>query len=117
MRTILKLLIIGSLTLGVMVGCQQNPHPMDMSLAIQSAKTKEDHESLATHYEQSAKEAEAKVEEHKKLLNQYKQHGYLYGKQSEMLVQHCESLVNVYQKAVDANLEMAKMHHQMAVTQ
>ncbi|MEI8573868.1 MULTISPECIES: hypothetical protein [Methylomonas] len=114
MKTITKLLVVTSLTLGVLSGCQQNPHPMDMSAAIQSAKTKDDHESLATHFEQNAKDAEVKVEEHKKLLQQYKQHSYLYGKQSEMFFEHCQSLINSYQKAVDANTAMAKMHHQMA---
>ena len=42
------------------------PAPMDMTTAIQNTKTKADHEALATHYEQAAHDAEAKVEEHKK---------------------------------------------------
>lgn len=114
MRIIIKILVISSLALGVLVSCQQNPHPMDMSAAVQGAKTNADHEALAVHYEQAAKEAEAKVEEHKKLLNDYKQHSYLYGKQGAEFVEHCESLISSYQKAVDANLAMAKRHHQLA---
>jgi len=31
-----------------------------------------------------------------------------------MFFEHCQSLINSYQKAVDANTAMAKMHHQMA---
>ncbi len=114
MRTIIKSMIIAGMTLGAMAGCQMNPHPMDMTAAIQSAKTKADHETLATHYEEAAKDAETKVAEHKKLLNDYKQHSYLYGKQGEQFVEHCESLISSYKKAVDANLAMAKMHHQLA---
>lgn len=114
MRTIIKTIVIAGLTLGAVAGCQQNPHPMDMTAAIQSAKTKADHEDLATHYEEAAKEAEAKVEEHKKLLNDYKQHSYLYGRQGDSFIEHCESIINSYQKVVSANKEMAKMHHQLA---
>ncbi len=107
-------LLITSLIFVVMAGCQINPHPMDMTSAIQSAKTKDDHEALAAHYEQAAKDAEAKVEEHKKLLNQYKQHSYQYGKQGEMLIEHCEAMISAYQKVATSNAEMAKMHHQLA---
>lgn len=114
MKTFSKVIAIVALTLGALSGCQQNVHPMDMTAAVQSAKTHEDHEALAAHYEQAAKDAQVKVDEHKKLLAQYKQHSYLYGKQAETFVEHCESLINSYQKAVDANNAMAKMHHQMA---
>ncbi len=114
MGTLIKSLIISSLALGILVSCQQNPHPMDMSAAVQSAKTKADHEALAAHYEQATKEAEAKVEEHKKLLNQYKQHSYQYGKQGPMLIEHCEAMIGWYQKVADANTAMATLHHQLA---
>lgn len=114
MKTLSKVIAVAALTLGALSGCEQNVHPMDMTAAVQNAKTQEDHEALATHYEQAAKDAQAKVDEHKKLLAQYKQHSYLYGKQSEAFVEHCESLINSYQKAVDANNAMAKMHHQLA---
>lgn len=114
MNNTIKALFIAS-TVGLLAGCAQpNPHPMDMTQAIQGAKTKADHETLATHYEQAAQEAEAKVAEHKKLLEQYRNHSYLYGRQAMTLEEHCESLINAYQKAADANTEMAKMHRQMS---
>ena len=114
MRTIIKAWFIALLTLSALASCQQNPHRMDMSSAVQGAKTKEDHEALAEHYEQAAKDAEAKVEEHKKLLDQYKRHSYLYGRQGDTFIEHCESLIGSYQKVVDANTAIAKMHRQMA---
>lgn len=114
MKITTKLLIITSLMFVVLAGCQINPHPMDMTSAVQNAKTKDDHESLAAHYEQAAKDAEAKVEEHKKLLTQYKQHNYQYGKQGDMLIQHCEAMIGSYQKIAEYNSEMAKVHHQLA---
>jgi hypothetical protein len=115
MNNITKALLTVSLTLGLLAGCAQpNPHPMDMTTAIQNTKTKADHEALATHYEQAAHDAEVKVEEHKQLLAQYQEHSYLYGRQAQMVEEHCESLIHEYQQIAQANLQMAKLHRQIA---
>ncbi|MEQ1620638.1 MAG: hypothetical protein ABL919_04475 [Methylococcales bacterium] len=109
-----KLPITLALTLGLLSACaEMDPHPMDMSQAVQSATSKTDHEALAKHYEEAAREMQLKVEEHKKLLSQYQSKGYQYGKQAEDLKAHCQRLVDVYEKAAESNLEMAKMHRQM----
>lgn len=100
----------------VLGACRSNPHPMDMTLALQSAKTSADHNALATHYEEAAKEAKTKVEEHIKLLEQYKAKSYLYGKQAAAFEAHCEALKRVYDQAAKANVEMAQMHQKMATT-
>ncbi|MDI1275981.1 hypothetical protein [Methylobacter sp.] len=102
------------LTVGLLSACaEMNPHPMDMSQAVQSASSKADHEALAEHYEEAAKAMQDKVEEHKKLLSQYQSKSYLYGRQAEDFKAHCERLIDVYEKAAKENLEMAKMHRQM----
>jgi hypothetical protein len=44
---------------------------MDMTQAVQSAKTRSDHDALAKHYEDAATEMRAETDEHKKLLAQY----------------------------------------------
>ncbi len=117
MNNIIKNLLMVSLTLGLLASCAQpNPHPMDMTAAVQSAKSKADHEALAAHYEQAARDAEVKVEEHKKLLDQYKARSYLYGKQAGSLESHCEALKRSYQQVAAANAEMAKLHRQLAGT-
>ena len=109
-----KLLIPLFLTLGLLAACaEMNPHPMDMSQAVQNAKSKADHEALAQHYEEAAKEMQLKVEEHKKLLSQYQSESYLYGRQAEDLKAHCQRLIDVYEKAAEENLSMAKLHRQM----
>jgi endonuclease III len=109
-----KLLISLFLTLGLLAACaEMNPHPMDMSQAVQNAKSKADHEALAEHYEEAAKEMQLKVEEHKKFLNQYQSESYLYGRQAEDLKAHCQRLIDVYEKAAEENLSMAKLHRQM----
>jgi septal ring factor EnvC (AmiA/AmiB activator) len=109
-----KLLITLLLTFGILAACaEMNPHPMDMSQAVQSAASKADHETLAQHYEEAAKEMQLKVDEHKKLLSQYESKSYRYGRQAEDLKAHCQRLIDVYEKAVEENLNMAKMHRQM----
>jgi hypothetical protein len=110
-----KLLISLFLVIGLLVSCtEMNPHPMDMSQAVQNAKTKADHEALAKHYEEVAGEMQVKVDEHKKLLDQYQSKSYLYGKQAEAFKMHCQTLINAYESAVDANRAMAEAHRAMA---
>ena len=109
-----KLLITLLLALGLLSACaEMNPHPMDMSQAVQNAESKADHEALAKHYDEEANEMQLKVDEHKKLLDQYKSKAYLYGRQAQSFKDHCQWLINAYEKAVVSNREMAEMHRQM----
>jgi hypothetical protein len=102
------------LALGLLTACaEMNPHPMDMSQAVQNATSKADHEALAKHFEEAAGEMQLKVEEHKKLLSQYQSKSYLYGRQAEDFKAHCLRLIDVYEKAAEENLNMAKMHRRM----
>jgi hypothetical protein len=110
-----KLIILPILMLGIIVACaEMNPHPMDMSQVVQNAKTKDDHNALAEHYEAEAEALNLKVNEHKKLLEQYQAKSYLYGRQASNFRAHCEWLINAYSKASELNSEMAKMHREMA---
>ena len=109
-----KLLITLLLALGLLSACaEMNPHPMDMSQAVQNAESKADHEALAKHYDVEANEMQLKVDEHKKLLSQYESKSYLYGRQAQSFKDHCQWLINAYEKAVVSNREMAEMHRQM----
>lgn len=110
-----KLLISLFLVLGVLAACSEmNPHPMDMSQAVQSASSKADHEALAKHYEEAADEMQAKVEEHKKLLGQYESKSYLYGRQAQTFKDHCRAMINAYERAAEANRGMAEGHRALA---
>lgn len=101
--------------LGLLASCaQMNPHPMDMTRAIRNAKTSTDHNALARHYENAAREMRAKVQEHKKLLEEYEAHPYYYGKRTQDFKLHCLSLVSSYERAAEANMSMAEIHRQMA---
>lgn len=112
---IISLFIIVFGLLGLLTSCAQlNPHPMDMSHAIQKATTPADHEALAKHYEEAAKEMQAKMEEHRKMLEMYESNTSHYGRQALSLQSHCRSLISAYEQAERINMEMANTHRAMA---
>ena len=102
-------------TLGLLASCvQMDPHPMDMTQAVQSAATRPDHNALAKHYEDTAKELQSKVQEHKKQLEEYENHSYHYGKRVQDLQGPCKGLIRYYGQAAEANSRIAEIHRQLA---
>jgi hypothetical protein len=117
MNALTKILMIVFLALGLLTGCTPTkPHAMDMRAAVESAKTKADHEALAAHYEQAAKDAEAQAEEHKQILAEFRKDPHDYPKSAKAgnFESHCERLIDIYERAAVANREMAELHRQMA---
>ncbi len=101
--------------LGLLASCAPlNPHPMDMTQAVRTAKSAADHNALAQHYENGAKEMQAKADEHKKLLEEYESKSYHYGKQAQELQAHCRGLIRYYEQAAKANEAMAQAHREIA---
>jgi len=80
---------------------------------IKSAKTKAEHEALASHYEMEAKELQDKAAEHKKMGEVYGAFPHHY-KGAETYKQHCDSIASDYEKAAEETLALAKLHRQMA---
>jgi hypothetical protein len=87
---------------------------MDMTEAIRNAKTRSDHEALARHYEDAAKEMQEKAANHKKMLGQYEANRALYGKQAQSLISHCQGLIRIYEQAAAENRSMAESQRQIA---
>ena len=86
---------------------------MSMPDMITAAKTSAEHEKLAAHYEQEAKAARAKADEHAKMAEAYRKGG---GALIEKLHfdQHCDSLAKSY-AAMASELEaLAKAEHEAA---
>ncbi|MGR9035428.1 MAG: hypothetical protein ACU83O_02420 [Gammaproteobacteria bacterium] len=111
----ISLLLSFFLIIGLMASCgEMNTHPMDMTQAVQNAKTKADHEALAQHYEEAAEEMQAKVDEHKEILAHYRREPWLWGRRGESFEKHCQRLINDYEDAVQANRLMAEDHRAMA---
>jgi len=86
---------------------------MSMPDMITMAKTPAEHEKLAAHYEQEAKAARAKAEEHKKMADAYRKAG---GPLIEKLHfdQHCDSLVKSFTQMADEFDALAKAEHEAA---
>lgn len=114
MRTKTGFALLAVMGLSLLASCAMNPHPMDMTQAVQSAKTRSDHESLAKHYEEAAKEMQIKVEEHKKALAHYEAYRLSYRRSGLYIVNHCQNLVRIYEQAVEENMSMAKSHRELA---
>ncbi len=103
------------IVLALLTSCaQMHPHPMDMTQAIQNAKTPADHEVLAKHYEATAKDLQSKAQEYKKLLEKYETNAPHYGRQAQDLQGHTAALVHLYEQAAKANMDMADSHRKMA---
>ena len=104
------------LAIGLLASCapMERYHPMDMTQAVQSAKTRTDHEALAMHYENVAQAMREKVQTHKKILEQYESDGYHYGREAEDLRGHTRALIRFYEQAAEANWSMALSHRKLA---
>ena len=83
----------------------------DMDAMIRNARTKADHEVLATHYEQEAKALQDKAAEHRKMAQAYASSGW---PRTRGLTEHCDVLARGYQDAAKENLALAKEHHELA---
>jgi hypothetical protein len=88
-------------------------HEMGMSDMIGAAKTPADHQKLAAHYEQEAKAARAKAEEHKMMADAYRKAG---GPLIEKLHfdQHCDALSKSYASMADEFEALAKAEREAA---
>lgn len=103
------------IALALLTSCSLNPHPMDMSQAVQGARTRADHDALARHYDEAAKQMQAKADEQKRLLAQYEAARGLDSRRVHELIDHCRWLIRTYEQAAAENLSMAKSHREIAV--
>lgn len=112
-NTTLLLIVLGLLS--SLISCAHtNPFPTDVPGAIQRATTPCDHEALANHYEDTAKEYQLKIKEHKKILESYGSVTFNYGKEGLAMQSHSKNLINLYEQVIKANMEMANSHRAMA---
>jgi len=111
-------ILLAVLTLfGLLMSCaERGRHPMDMSVAVQSARTSADHQALADHYEAVARDMKNKAEEHRQILAQFRKDPHDYPKtyKGGSFEAHCKRLIDLYERAAEANRDMAEDHRQMA---
>ncbi len=87
------------------------------SAFAQNAIDNEDHFALASHYENLAKEAEAKLQENKAALEEYEEHSFYYGRQGQDVQSHTTANIREYEKQLSENLNNANLHKKLAMEQ
>jgi|GEM_PF-432429 len=104
--------------LSLLVACAQMDQlatqNADNMKIVQNAKTYSDHDNLASHYDNLAKEMVAKVEEKKISLEDYDDHSYYYGRQGQDFKSHTLANIRYYEEAAQEALQQANFHRKIA---
>ena len=83
---------------------------------IQSAKTRADHEAIASVYERQARADRAAANEHRRMEKLYKAFSEAdpAWSSSGQTPEHCQNLASIYQQAAQAHDALAELHRQAA---
>ena len=85
---------------------------------IQTAKTRADHEQIASIYEQQASADRAAAENHRRMESLYKGiDPTAGGRGSGQMAVHCKNLAAGYARAAEEHAALAKLHRQAAEAQ
>jgi hypothetical protein len=95
------------------VGAQQ-VEKFDLEKAIAGAKTRADHEAIASYYEKEGAAAKAKAAEHRRLAETYRTLSVSPRSQVPSMENHCRQLAQTYESAAADNAALAQAHRQMA---
>jgi len=87
------------------------------SVVAQNEIAHNDHAALARHYENLAKEVEAKLQENKAIFEEYEAHTFYYGRQGQDLHSHTFTNIREYEKILKESLSNADLHRKMAMGQ
>ncbi|MEQ1803776.1 MAG: hypothetical protein ABL900_00210 [Burkholderiaceae bacterium] len=115
-RRIASALLLGLMLAGCASGPSAPPSP-ELSQRIESARTRGDHEALATYYDQQASAARATASDHRKLAKTYQQGMAVDPKDPRgggTLPSHCNVIAR-NQDGISAEYEgLAAAHRQLA---
>ncbi len=88
-----------------------------LSLLASPVVADNDHEALAKHYESLVEEAKVRLQENKKVLEEYEDHPYYYGRQGQDIRSHASANIREYEKTLKENLANVDVHRRMAAEQ
>jgi hypothetical protein len=117
MKTEIRKFVIVVSTLGLLVVVAQGRAvevENDTRVSAQNTKTSGDHDSIVRKYENKAKELLVKAEEHKKLLQHYKDKSYLYGRNGQDSQSQAIASERKYKLASEKATSLATLHYKMA---
>ncbi len=88
-------------------------NPITLADQVMAAKTKADHEALASAFDKQAEADKSMAERHQSLAKAYTSAPWAKGSGAAM-VKHCKSLTKAYRESASSNTDMAKMHRSVA---
>jgi len=74
-----------------------------------------DHAALTRHYENVAKEAEAKLQKNKAALEDYEAHSYNYGRQGQDFKSHTIANIREYEEVLAESINNADLHKKITM--
>ncbi len=75
-----------------------------------------DHAALAKHYEDHAKSEQVLLERNQEIVEEYENHPFYFGPEGLSEKSHAEANVREHETTIEADLEKAKMHKELATT-
>lgn len=108
----LKLSIV-LLLINTLIACAH----MDSSMVAPKEIAVNDHEALVIHYESLAKHAKVRLKENKRILADYEDRPYYYGRRALDLQSHASANIRMYEKTLIESLEYAALHKKMVLVQ
>lgn len=76
-----------------------------------------DHENWVKHYENAAREAQTRLQENRKILQDYEARPYYYGRRGQDLQSHTSANIRAYEKILRDSLIFVELHTRMALEQ
>ena len=113
-KLFVTLSVLGLLASSAQLGAVELQDTDTRSETQNTGMTRSYHENLAKNYEVEAKEILAKVEEKKKLLEDYDSHSQYLGRQGQDLHAHTWAIVNRHERAAEEALNKATLHRKIA---
>jgi hypothetical protein len=89
----------------------QQAESFDIEKAVRGAKTRADHEAIASYYDKEGAAATAKAAEHRRLAEAYRT---IAGTGHFQMEDHCQRLAQYYERVVADTAALAQAHRQMA---
>lgn len=114
LRRIAAVLLLGLVLAGCAAGPNAAPSP-ELLHRIEAARTRGDHEALATYYDREATSARAFAVEHRRMARSYQ--GYVAsGRGGASMPAHCNAIVSQFESIAAEYDGMAAEHRQKATT-
>ncbi|AKH36866.1 MULTISPECIES: hypothetical protein [Nitrosomonas] len=113
---------VAVLAIGFLSGCaQMSPIASTLSdgeiVANRLFIDPNNHDAVAKHYEDVAKEMKAKLQAKKEQLEEYERHNYYYGRKGQSFRSHTWANMRYLEKSIEENLKEAAIHHKIAQDQ